>query len=80
LPGWLVAFSSSEATCQRLQFVRGIYTVLAPDEHPASWATFVRQWVHNNGLDARLAVLTEGGGTLRASGATRLELIDLQRP
>lgn len=77
LPGWLVAFSRNEATCQRLQFVRGIYTVLAPADRPSSSARFVRAWVHEHELNAHLAVLTEGGGTLRASGATRLELIDL---
>ncbi len=44
---------------------------------PASWATFVRQWVLEKQLDAGLAILTEGGGTLRTSGATRLEMIDL---
>lgn len=78
LPGWIVAFSANESTCQRLQFVRGVYTVLVP-ERPASWAEYARKWVHEKGLEAKLAILTEGGGTLRTSGATRLEIIDLRR-
>lgn len=78
LPGWLVAFSPSHAICQRLQFVRGVYAVQVT-ERPGSWAALARRWVHMNGLDANLALLTEGGGTLRTSGATRLELIDLKR-
>ena len=77
LPGWLVAFSPDEATCQRLQFVSGIYTVHVP-ETPPSWADFARHWVQERQLDAGLGILTEGGGTLRSSGATRLEMIDLR--
>ena len=77
LPEWLVAFSPDEATCQRLQFVSGIYTVHVP-ETPPSWADFARHWVQERQLDAGLGILTEGGGTLRSSGATRLEMIDLR--
>ena len=77
LPGWLVAFSPDEVTCQRLQFVSGIYTVHVP-QTPPSWADFARHWVQERQLDAGLGILTEGGGTLRSSGATRLEMIDLR--
>ena len=77
LPEWLVAFSPDEATCQRLQFVSGVYTVHVP-ETPPSWADFARRWVQERQLDAGLGILTEGGGTLRTSGATRLEMIDLR--
>ena len=78
LPSWLVAFSPSETACQRLQFVRGVYTVLVPTP-PPSWAEFARSWVHDRGLNPALGVLTEGGNTLLASGATRVEIIDLRR-
>lgn len=77
LPEWLVAFSPDEVTCQRLQFVSGIYTVHVP-ETPPSWADFARHWVQERQLDAGLGILTEGGGTLRSRGATRLEMIDLR--
>jgi pyruvate kinase len=74
---WIIAFSPNEATCQQLQFVRGVYTVHVP-EYPASWADFARKWVSERSLTAELGILTEGGGTLRTRGATRLEMIDLQ--
>jgi pyruvate kinase len=76
LPIWIIAVSSQEATCQQLQFSSGVYPVCEP-EHPVRWNTYVAEWVKANGLEGKLAVLTEGPSGRDPDANNRLEIVDL---
>ena len=79
LPVWIVAVSSQETTCQRLQFSYGVCPVHEPD-HPDDWRPYVRNWLQSNGLSGNLAVLTEGPSSRHPDANHRMEIIDLGRP
>ncbi len=76
LPVWIIAVSSEESTCQRLQFSYGVYPTYEPD-HPDDWNTFVREWMQKHGLEGKLVVLTEGPSFKHPEANNRMELIDL---
>jgi len=76
LPVWIVAFSERESTLQRLMFSSGVLTVFAPHP-PEHWGGYATDWACKHGISEGLAMLLEGGGTLRAHDTTRLELIRL---
>ncbi len=78
LPIWVVAVSSREATCQHLQFSSGVYAVCEP-EHPEDWRSFVADWLNANGIEGKLAVLTEGPSGKHPDANNRLEIVDLGR-
>jgi hypothetical protein len=58
-PVWIIAVSSQESTCQQLQFSSGVHPLFEP-EHPENWNTYVCDWLTFQGIEGRLAVLTEG--------------------
>ena len=76
LPVWLVAFSDRESTLQRFLFSYGVFPVHVP-QPPDHWGPFAADWAHSHGMDCCLALLLEGGGTLRARDTTRIEMIRL---
>ena len=78
LPVWIVAVSSQEATCQRLQFSYGVYPVHQPD-HPDDWNAYVREWLRAHEVEGNLVVLTEGPSSKRPETNNRVEIIDLSR-
>jgi pyruvate kinase len=78
LPIWIVAVSSQEATCQQLQFSSGVYPV-CETEHPASWNTYVADWLRSRGIEGKLAVVTEGPSSSHPDANNRLEIVDLTR-
>ena len=78
LPVWIVAVSSQEATCQRLQFSYGVYPVHEPD-HPDDWNAYVREWLRAHEVEGNLVVLTEGPSAKRPETNNRVEIIDLGR-
>jgi pyruvate kinase len=78
LPIWIVAVSSQEATCQRLQFSSGVYPVCEAD-HPESWKSYVADWLRAQGIEGRLAVVTEGPSRRYPDTNNRLEIVDLGR-
>ncbi len=78
LPIWIVAVSSHEATCQRLQFSSGVYPVCEGD-HPESWRSYVAHWLRAHGIEGRLAVVTEGPSHKYPDTNNRLEIVDLGR-
>jgi pyruvate kinase len=78
LPIWIVALSSQEATCQQLQFSSGVYPV-CETEHPASWNTYVADWLRSKGIEGKLAVVTEGPSSSHPDANNRLEIVDLSR-
>lgn len=78
LPVWIVAVSSQETTCQRLQFSYGVYPVNEPD-HPENWNSFIKNWLQAHAVEGNLAVLTEGPSLKRPDANNRMEIIDLSR-
>ncbi|MGD0263478.1 MAG: pyruvate kinase [Candidatus Methylomirabilota bacterium] len=78
LPVWIVAVSSQEATCQRLQFSYGVFPVYEPD-HPDDWNAYVREWLRAHEVEGNLVVLTEGPSAKRPATNNRVEIIDLGR-
>jgi pyruvate kinase len=77
LPVWIVAVSSLEATCQRLQFSWGVQPVHEPD-HPEDWRVYISRWLRNKGIDKTLAVLTEGPSSKHPDANHRMEIVDLR--
>jgi pyruvate kinase len=75
-PAWTVAVSSKDTTCQQLQFSSGVYPVHEPD-HPEQWTDYIRQWVHDRGMEGKVAVLTEGPSTKHPEANHRMEIIGL---
>ncbi len=78
LPIWIVAVSSQEATCQRLQFTSGVYPVCEGD-HPEHWNTYVAEWLRAHGIEGKLAVVTEGPSRNFPDTNNRLEIVDISR-
>ncbi len=78
LPIWIVAVSSQETTCQRLQFSSGVYPVCEA-EHPERWNTYVADWLRTRGIEGKLAVVTEGPSRKHPDANNRLEIVDLGR-
>ena len=78
LPVWIIAVSSQETTCQQLQFSSGIHPVFEP-AHPENWNTYVSAWLNSQGIEGRLAVLTEGPSAKYPQANNRLEIVDLSR-
>jgi pyruvate kinase len=77
-PAWTVAVSSQEATCQQLQFSSGVYPVHEP-EHPDVWKDYIRKWVSDQGMEGKIAVLTEGPSTKHPETNHRMEIVELGR-
>jgi pyruvate kinase len=77
-PVWIIAVSSQESTCQQLQFSSGVHPLFEP-EHPENWNTYVCDWLTSQGIEGRLAVLTEGPSSKYPEANNRLEIVDLSR-
>ncbi len=81
LSQWIAAPSPIQATCQNLQFSRGIYPTLVEDE--AGLATlesrrqYARETLQQFGVDRGLVLLVEGSATLKAEDTKRIDIIDL---
>lgn len=78
LPVPVVALSSHEATCQRLQFSSGVYPLLEAD-HPEDWFAYVKKWVSDHDQPGDLVILAEGPSTKHPEANHRMEVIDLCR-
>ena len=76
-PVWTVALSAQESTCRQLQFSSGVYPVHEP-EHPDQWKGYLKQWLSVQGLEAKLAILTEGPSTKHPETNHRMEIVDLR--
>ncbi|RQW90100.1 MAG: pyruvate kinase [Geobacter sp.] len=77
LPVWIVALSSQETTCQRLQFSSGVWPVKQQD-HPEDWNVFIKQWISDRGLDGDMVILTEGPSSKHPDANHRMDIIDLK--
>jgi pyruvate kinase len=78
LPVPVVAVSSQEATCQRLQFSSGVCPVHEAD-HPEDWFTYVKKWVSDHDQPGDMVILAEGPSTKHPEANHRMEVIDLCR-
>ena len=74
LPVPVIAISPSEKVCQDLQFSYGARPVYEPGR-PASWATYIKEWLHQQGYMGDFAILTERS----EAGDHLMEVISLQR-
>jgi pyruvate kinase len=78
LPVWIIAVSSHETTCRRLQFSSGVCPVHEP-EHPEDWNAYAERWLAEHDLPGELVLLTEGPSTKHPGANHRMEVIDLRR-
>ncbi|MRR57292.1 MAG: pyruvate kinase [Deltaproteobacteria bacterium] len=78
LPVPVVAVSSQEATCQRLQFSSGVYPAHEAD-HPEDWFSYVKKWVSDHDQPGDLVILAEGPSSKHPEANHRIEVIDLCR-
>ncbi len=78
LPQWIIAICLDEKTCQRLQFLYGVYPVHIA-ANPISWPHYAQNWLAEHEIDGDLVLVIEGGGTMKAGDTTRLDIIDLTR-
>jgi pyruvate kinase len=77
LPVWIAAVSTSNQTCQEMQFSYGVYPVHEPD-HPEDWKTFAGDFLRANGIYEGIVVLTEGPSSKHPQANNRMEVIDLR--
>lgn len=73
---WIVTPSLNQETCQQLQFSYGVYPEYIP-RNPSSWPHFAQEWLQSHGIDGQVAMVVEGGGTLKAGDITRIDIINL---
>jgi pyruvate kinase len=76
LPVWTVAISPTAKTAQDLLFSSGVIPVHQP-EPPASWNTFVKEWVRRHELPGGFAILTRGPSAHDPESNHRMEIINL---
>ena len=73
---WIIAFSTSHAVCQDLQFSYGVYPVHI-DQQPESWSSFVRHWLASRDVHQGVAVMTLGPSARDPHANHRMEIIDI---
>ncbi|WP_456447890.1 pyruvate kinase [Thiolapillus sp.] len=73
LPVWITAFSTDQATCQNLQFSRGVHPVHVEKEYP-DWTPFCRDWLREQGYRSGVAVLTQGPSPDNPEATHRMEI------
>ncbi len=77
LPVWLTAASTSEETCQGLQFSYGVHPEKL-DKAPGDWRLWAKQWVAAQGVPGDHLILVEGPSPDHPDVTQRLEVIDLR--
>jgi pyruvate kinase len=76
LPVWTVAITPSAKTAQDLLFSSGIVPVHLPDS-PASWNTYVKDWVRRHELSGEFVILTQRPSANDPESNHRMEIIHL---
>ena len=76
LPVWTVAISRHAKTAQDLLFSSGVIPVHQP-EPPASWNSFVKEWVKRHELPGGFAILTQRPSANDPESNHRMEIINL---
>jgi pyruvate kinase len=59
-----------------LQFSSGVIPVCEA-ENPETWNTYVSHWLKHNGVEGKLAVVTEGPSRRYPDANNRLEIVDM---
>jgi pyruvate kinase len=77
IPPWLTAVSTSQETCQGLQFSFGVHPVKL-DVAPKDWRSWARQWVAEKGVSGEYLILVEGPSPDHPDVTQRLEVIALR--
>ncbi|MGA8752538.1 pyruvate kinase, partial [Candidatus Deferrimicrobium sp.] len=77
LPVWITAASTSEETCQGLQFSYGVYPEKL-DDAPGDWRLWAKQWVAAQVVPGNYLILIEGPSPDHPDVTQRLEVIDLR--
>jgi pyruvate kinase len=76
LPAWINAFSTDETTCQALQFSYGVRPIkVEKDLH--DWGPFTCRWLHEQGLESGLVILTQGPSQEHPGASYNLQIADL---
>ncbi|MHB8205038.1 MAG: pyruvate kinase [Desulfomonilaceae bacterium] len=78
LPVWVIAVSSLQTTCRRLQFSYGVIPELV-DEDPDDWRAFTGDWLTRHDINGKLVVLTQGPSAKHPETNNRMEIVDLSR-
>jgi pyruvate kinase len=76
LPTWISAFSTDEATCQALQFSYGVLPIKVEKELH-DWGPYTCRWLHEQGLEFGLAILTQGPSPDNPGASYNLQIADL---
>src|SRR5262245_25157402 len=76
LPSWIVAVVDQEKTCQALLFSNGVYPVYEPNP-PASWRTYVREWLKDHEISGEFALVTHGPSPQEEKASHRMDVIEL---
>ncbi len=76
LPVWIAAVSPNVRTCQNLLFSYGVVPVHEPHT-PASWNTFVKDWLERHQLPGAFAILTQPPMANDRESNHRMEIINL---
>jgi pyruvate kinase len=76
LPVWTVAISPDAKTAQELLFSSGVIPVHQP-QPPASWNSFVKEWVKRHDLPGGFAILTQRPSANDPESNHRMEIINL---
>jgi pyruvate kinase len=81
LSQWIAAPSKFEKTCQQLQFSRGIYPALVPDEAtlttPEARRKYAAEMLQEHDVEGGVVLLVEGSGTLESEDTKRIDIINL---
>ena len=72
---WIIAPSLDKKTCQELQFSFGVYPVQL-SSNPFSWPHYAHEWLAEHGAGGKIALVVEGGGTLKEGDTVRIDIID----
>jgi pyruvate kinase len=76
LPAWISAFSTDEVTCQALQFSYGVLPIkVEKDLH--DWGPFTCRWLHEQGFERGLAILTQGPSPENPGASYNLQIAEL---
>ncbi len=77
LQTWITAFSTEHFTCQALQFSWGVNPVQVDQEY-RDWTPYSRQWLHAQGCDAGVALLTQGPSPDNPDASHSMEIVYLK--
>jgi pyruvate kinase len=76
LPTWISALSTDEATCQALQFSYGVQPIKV-EKDLQDWGPFTCRWLHEQGFDSGIAILTQGPSPENPGASYNLQIAEL---